>query len=237
MRQETDAGFVVETRYYYGADGKLIDQKHKVGGADAEPDAHDWNNGESEKAQAMLYLNAFETLMNAKGGTSAQNRVKKPATPKADRLASIRSTYAQAKQKVADNAKSEVPHDMQVVIRDQAWGPPSVMELHFYFEPVTTQEGTSDNRCYFISKHFHHNNMGPDHYCEYLFAPQSQDLLFSYTSAREEGEKYEWRYYYDENGKCIEVKTNAENGDDGASDKVTVQHYLKLFNMLVNPSD
>ena len=232
MRQETDAGFVVETRYYYGTDGKLIDQKHKVGGADAEPDAHDWNNGESEKAQAMLYLNAFETLMNAKGGTSAQNRVKKPATPKADRLASIRSTYAQAKQKVADNAKSEVPHDMQVVIRDQAWGPPSVMELHFYFEPVTTQEGTSDNRCYFISRHFHHNNMGPDNYGEYLFAPKSHDLIFSYSCGKEEGETREWRYYYDERGKCIEVKSEAEEVDYGFSDKINAKHYLKIFKAL-----
>ena len=236
-RQETDAGFVVETRYYYGADGKLIDQKHKVGGADAEPGAHSWNDGESEKAQAMLYLNAFETLMNTKGTASAQNRGKKPTTPKADRLASIRSIYAQAKQKVADNAKSEVPHDMQIVVRDQSWGPPSITELHFYFEPVAGQAGADGNSCYFISKHFHHNNMGPDHYYEYLLAPQSQDLLFSYTSAKEEGEKFEWRYYYDENGKCIEVKTDADGGDDGAGDKAAVQRYLKLFNMLVNPSD
>lgn len=237
MRQETDAGFVVETRYYYDADGKLIDQKHKVGGADAEPGAHDWNNGESEKAQAMLYLNAFETLMNAKGGTSAQNRVKKPTTPKAERLASIRNIYAQAKQKVADNAKSELPHDMQIVVRDQSWGPPSITELHFYFEPVAGQAGADGNSCYFISRHFHHNNMGPDHYNEYLLAPQGQDLLFSYTSAKEEGEKFEWRYYYDENGKCIEVKTDADGGDDGVGDKAAVQRYLKLFNMLVNPSD
>ena len=40
--------------------------------------------------------------------------------------------------------------------------------------------------------------MGPEYYFEYLFAPQSHDLIFSYTNAREEGEKYEWRYYYDE---------------------------------------
>lgn len=79
--------------------------------------------------------------------------------------------------------------------------------------------------------------MGPDHYNEYLLAPQSQDLLFSYTSAKEEGEKFEWRYYYDENGKCIEVKTDADGGDDGVGDKAAVQRYLKLFNMLVNPSD
>ena len=183
----------------------------------------------------MLYLNAFETLMNAKGGTSAQNRVKKPTTPKAERLAAIRNIYAQAKQKVADNAKSELPHDMQIVIRDQSWGPPATTELHCYFEPVLGQEEAHGNSCYFISKHFHHNNMGPDHYSEYLFAPQSHDLIFSYTSAKEEGEKFEWRYYYDENGKCIEVKTDAEDSDNGASDRVAVQQYLKLFNMLVNP--
>lgn len=236
MRQETDAGFVVETRYYYDANGHLIDQKHKVGGSDAEPGAHSWNNSESEKKQAMLYLDAFETLMNAKS-TSVASRTKKPTTPKAERLASIRNTYTQAKQKVASNDQSELPLDMQIVIRDQSWGPPSTTELHFYFEPVVGQEGFTGNSCYFISHHRHHNNMGPDHYSEYLFAPQSSDLLFSYTSAKEEGEKFEWRYYYDENGKCIEVKTDAEDTDDGAGDKATVQRYLKLFNMLVNLSD
>lgn len=237
MRQETDAGFVIETRYYYDADGKLIDQKHKVGGSDAEPGAHDWNNGNSEKAQAMRYLDAFETLMNAKEGASEQRRAKKPTTPKAERLASIRNTYAQAKQKISDNAKSELPRDMQIVIRDQSWGPPATTELHFYFDPVVGQQETNGNCCYFISKHFHHNNMGPDHYSEYLFAPQSSDLIFSYTSAKEEGEKFEWRYYYDENGKCIEVKTDAEEGDNGASDKAAVKQYLKVFNILVNPVD
>ena len=126
---------------------------------------------------------------------------------------------------------------MQIVVRDQSWGPPSITELHFYFEPVAGQAGADGNSCYFISRHFHHNNMGPDHYNEYLLAPQSQDLLFSYTSAKEEGEKFEWRYYYDENGKCIEVKTDADGGDDGVGDKAAVQRYLKLFNMLVNPSD
>lgn len=40
MKGVTDGGFEVETRYYYGEDGKLVDQKHKVGGQDAAPGIH-----------------------------------------------------------------------------------------------------------------------------------------------------------------------------------------------------
>ena len=235
-RQETDAGFVFENRYYYDNNGKLIDVKQKAGGKDVEPDADSQEASVHEKAQAQFYLDAFELLMNAKGGASEPSRVKKPTTPKADRLTSIRNTYTQAKQKIANNDKSELPRDMTIVIRDQSWGPPETTEMNFYFDESVGPEGFNGNYCYFISNHRHHNNMGPDHYFEYLFTPLSHDLIFSYTNAREEGEKYEWRYYYDENGKCIEVKTEAEDEDGGAADKAQVQRYLKIFDMLVNGS-
>ena len=39
--------------------------------------------------------------------------------------------------------------------------------------------------------------------------------MFSYTRGREEGEQHEWRYYYDENGQCIETKSDSEDAYDG----------------------
>jgi hypothetical protein len=222
MRHETDAGFVVETRYYYDAHGRLIDQKHKVGGHDAAPGTHNWNDGSSEKDQAMSYLSVFETLMNAKGVPTGRNAVKQQIPSKAEQLKQIRGIYAQAKEKIAKNDQSELPHDMKVIIHDQSWGPPEITDLKFYF----------DDYCYFISNHRHHNNMGSDIYSEYLFAPHSHHLIFSYTNAKEEGEQNEWRYYYDEKGQCIEVKTNSTDQDAGKTDQAQVARYLKVFQIL-----
>lgn len=232
MKSETHAGFVVETRYYYDAEGRLIDQKHKVGGHDAEPGAHSWNDENSEKSQAQSYLEVFETLMNAKYIPSAVGHFGQATAPKAERLKLIRSTYAQAKDKIAKNDKSEAPHDMHIVIRDQTFGPPQITDVKIYYEPQKIGE-VSDHHCYFISEHRHHNNMGSDIYGEYLFAPETHDLIFSYTNAKEEGEKFEWRYYYDENGQCIETKTDAGDSDQGAADKQTALRYLQVYTSLL----
>ena len=139
MRQETDAGFVVETRYYYDAHGRLIDQKHKVGGHDAAPGTHNWNDGSSEKDQAMSYLSVFETLMNAKGVPTGRNVVKQQIPSKAEQLKQIRGIYAQAKEKIAKNDQSELPHDMKVIIHDQSWGPPEITDLKFHLESPSSQ--------------------------------------------------------------------------------------------------
>ena len=67
-------------------------------------------------------------------------------------------------------------------------------------------------------------------YNEYLFEPKTQDLIFSYTRAAEEGEVYEWRYYFDENGDCIETKTNSpDNADESISDKRHAKYYQSLY--------
>jgi hypothetical protein len=238
MKAETHAGFTVETRYYYDGEGRLIDDKHKVGGQEVNANAHSWSSAEGDKAIAEAYLKIFEDLMNHQTDISVEERPGAKVTPKAQRMKYIRSTYAEAKEKIAKNDKSELPLDVQVVIRDQSWGPPEITELKFYFDAVTDQvepDAVSvDNYCYFISEHRHHNNMGFDNYGEFLFAPMSHDLIFSYSCSKEEGEKREWRYYFDERGKCIEVKSEAEEVDYGFSDKITVKHYLKIFKALFN---
>jgi hypothetical protein len=174
--------------------------------------------------------------MNHQTDISVEERPNAKVTPKVQRMKYIRSTYAQAKEKIAKNDKSELPLDVQIVIRDQSWGPPEITELKFYFDAVTDQvepDAVSvDNYCYFISEHRHHNNMGFDNYGEFLFAPKSHDLIFSYSCSKEEGEKREWRYYFDERGKCIEAKSEAEEIDYGFSDKITAKHYLKIFKAL-----
>lgn len=228
MKAETHAGFVVESRYYYGADGKLIDQKHKIGGKEATANAHTWSSAESDKELADKYLSIFEMLMNSKKGVSTDAVMKVAADPA--RMKFIRDIYAKAKEKVSKNDKSELMHDLKIVIRDLSWGLPVTTDLRIYFEPPAVQTGT--NYCYFISEHRHHNNMGADHYSEYLFKPGSHNLVFSYTRAVEEGEKYEWRYYYDDKGRCIEAKTNAVEQDNGSADKKIVKRYLELFEKL-----
>jgi len=233
MRGETDAGFVVETRYYYDGTGRLVDQKHKVGGQDAGPGTHTWNDETTEKALATDYLRIFDMLMNAKGGNISERARKGMTASKADRMTMIRNTYTKAKQKIDVDSKGEYSRNMQIVIHDQSWGPPSTADLRFYFEPQQRGDA-SYNHCYCISEHRHHNNMGPDRYAEYLFAPSSHDLIFSYCRAVEEGEKSEWRYYYDANGNCIEVITNAADNDKGRADKLAASRYLDVFNAMAN---
>ena len=76
-----------------------------------------------------------------------------------------------------------------------------------------------------------------DLYEEYLFDPNTHDLCFSYSRGREEGEEREWRYYFDENGRCTERLSNAEEIGDGYSEKVAADKYLQVFRMLVDNNE
>ena len=233
IHSETHAGLVMESRYYYGADGKLVEQKHKVDGKETTAEIYS-GTGSEEKVLASRYLDIFESLMSQRS-KAVVNVKKTTTTPKASRMDFIRKRYAEAKAKIASN-DSPVQRDVQIVIRDQSWGPPETTDLKFYYDEVTDQvepDAVSiDQYCYFISEHHHNNRMGFDNYSEFLFSPKSHDLIFSYTCAREEGEKNEWRYYYDENGKCIEVKTDAAEHDNGAADKQAAGRYLDIFKKL-----
>jgi len=227
MRAETDAGYVVESRYYYGAGGQLVDQKHKVGGKEATANAQSWSTAEGDRELAGKYLAIFEMLMNQKNKTTAGNSDQRLKGDPA-RMRLIRDTYAQAKKKEEKNNQSVHPRDLQIVVRDQSWGPPEVTELKFYYDGDASQ----DRYLYFVSKHHHHNNMGADEYNEFLFKPQGRSLLFSYCRSVEENQKNEWRYYFDDNGRCIEAKTDAESHDNGADDKMTAKRYLDLFDKI-----
>ena len=54
---------------------------------------------------------------------------------------------------------------------------------------------------------------------------------------REEGNEYEFRYYYDENGKCIETKSNSEDTDDGFYDKRAAKDFQAIFKTMLSDGE
>lgn len=218
MRGETDGGFVVESRYYYDTKGKCIEAKHNTDNS--------WTTDESEKENAEYNLKIFNmATCDGYSNTLEPESKGKPTTPKEQRIKQIRSLYAQAKDKIAKNDKSEMPNDLHITIHDLGDDqPPRTTEIKMYF----------DKACYFINNHS--SSMSFDCYNEYLFDPQGESLIFSYTRSREEGNEYEWRYYYDENGKCIETKSNSEDTDDGFYDKRAARDFKALFNTILSDS-
>ena len=70
-------------------------------------------------------------------------------------------------------------------------------------------------------------------YDEYLFDQKTKNLIFSYSRGAEEGQVFEWRYYFDENGDCIETKTtNTDETDDGFYDKRAAKDFQAIFDLL-----
>ena len=216
MKGETDGGFVVESRYYYDKKGKCIEEKHNTDNS--------WTTSDSEKENAEYYLKIFNmAIRNGYFSPLDSDKKGKTTTPKAQRMEKIRSIYAQAKDKIAKNEKVEMPNNLNITIHDLGDDePPRTTEIKMYF----------DKACYFISEHT--SSMSMDSYHEYLFDPQGEDLIFSYTRGREEGNEYEWRYYYDENGKCIETKSNSEDTDDGVYDKRAAKEFQAIFKTILD---
>jgi hypothetical protein len=237
-RNETDAGYVMESRFYFDEKGKLIEKKYKAGGKDVDEDDEEYD-GKSELEQAKKYKEIFDLMVNNEDVKDA-NRLKfkdVKTAAKADRLKMIKSTYANVKDRVAKNAKSELPRDMRIVVHDQLAEdyPPVTLDLKFYFAPITKGE-SYENTCYFISKQ--NSSMYFKEYGEFLLEPGMHKLIFSFTQALEEGETYEWRYYFDENGKCIDTKVKSvdeeDNGDSGVGDKESFSKYMRVFNLVAN---
>jgi hypothetical protein len=216
MRGETDGGFVVESRYYYDAKGQCIEQKHNTDNS--------WTVPETERENGEFYMDLFSKL-NYNGYFTPLDfdKPKKSTTPKAERLKYIRSLYAKAKEKSAANDKEDMSNDLHIILHDMGDDrPPRTTETRIYFD----KEGI-----YFINRTS--KSMQQNSYDEYLFEPKTKDLVFSYTQGAEEGEVYEWRYYFDENGDCIETKTNNTNETDGGFyDKRAAKDYQAIFKML-----
>lgn len=230
LKSESHAGFVTESRYYYDDVGNLIEEKHKAGGEESGSGSPYSSGG--DQTLAMKYMVIFDALMQQKG-VEAENDVALQTNDQASRIKQIRSAYADAKQKIAKDAKSAIPRNMQVVIHDQEDPdlPPQTDEQNFWYERVNDE---GENGLYFMSSKC---NLG-DHsvYSEYLFDPKTSQLMFCFSQqAQNDGPALEWRYYFDAKGQCIEAKGHADRNGPGFADKHAAAFYLELFNGFANP--
>jgi hypothetical protein len=216
MRGETDGGFVVESRYYYDAKGQCIEQKHNT--------PNSWTEPGTERENGEFYMDLFSKLnYNGYFTPLDLDKPKKSTTPKAERMKHIRALYAKAKEKSAANDKEDMSNDLHIILHDLGDDrPPRTTETRIYFD---------NDGIYFINRTS--KSMQSNGYDEYLFEPKTKDLIFSYTRGAEEGEVYEWRYYFDENGDCIETKTNnTDETDDGFYDKRAAKDLQAIFGIL-----
>ena len=213
MKGETHAGFEVETRYYYDANGGLVDQKHRVAGSDATADAHSWNSWDTDLEMGKQMLQQFRDLMEREDANGMTKGTKLLKTTKADRMKMIRGQYAKAKNNIARIEKSDFATGVDVVIHDQhdIEGPPLTKTYKFYFDYTPDSEGNPAPHCYFFSER--HKSMYMESYEEFLFDPKTDDLIFFYDTSEEEDMHFEVRLYYDANGHCIESKHNTDIDD------------------------
>ena len=210
MKVETHAGFVIESRYYYDNEGRCIEQKPEQGGMS-------WSSAETDYEKAKNYLAIFDALMKEKGSDPKMSTAQQSAD-KAAQMQHIRSVYAEAKQKVERDAKSELPRNVQITIRDcEDFDMPAQKDvLKFWFDNVVDGD-TPYNSCYFMSST---TNLG-DHnvYSEYLYEPKTPTPIFCFSKQQQnEGPALEWRYYFDKGGNCIEVKGSADRNGSGFAD-------------------
>ena len=227
---ETDGGMPFDSRFYYDERGNVIEQLHKVMNEDAADEyLEDMKSDKNCKPMADHYTKVFNSIVAPQ--SLAPDKRKGSTTPKAQRMNFIRTTYAQAKQKIEKDVKVEVQHNVKITLHNQEDGdtPPMTTEIKYYLEQQPKGD-TFTNHCYFITKHT--STMMMDNYHEYLLNPKSHDLIFSFGQYKEEGEKNEFRYYFDENGQCIERKATIqpEEGYDDSFDekKAAFQHIIVL---------
>lgn len=226
MKVETHAGAVIESRYYYDDYGRCIEQKPEQGGMS-------WSSAETDHEKAKNYLAIFDALMHQKGA-EAGRQVAQASADKTAQVQHIRSVYAEAKQKVEKDAKSELPRNVQVTIRDCEDPEMSAQKdvLKFWFD-IVADDDTPYNSCYFMSST---TTLGDhDVYSEYLFEPKTPAPIFCFSKQQQnDGPALEWRYYFDKGGKCIEVKGSADRNGPGFADMKAAKAYQALFKMMVD---
>ena len=62
---------------------------------------------------------------------------------------------------------------------------------------------------------------------------QTVNPMFTYTCIHEENEKWEYRYYFDDSGRCIETKSTDHETDGGKDDKETTRRFMFVFNTIM----
>ena len=233
MKAETHAGFKVETRYYYDAQGRCIEQKHKVQDKETTADAHDWSSAKGESQKADNYISAFNDLLNIYDYPDVATKPMMEAIAKDEVIKRIRTAYSEAKNKVALNDKRKGPvNEMKIVVHDVADKdmPPMTRNFNFYYDVVYLSN--TYYHCYFLSTKL--SSMYGETYEEYLTddSPERHNLIFNYCDAKGEGETLTARYYYDANGHCVEAKCNQPDYDERTETRNRASHYFNLFNKL-----
>ena len=221
----TDSGMSIEHRAYFDRQGQCIQTRH-----DNEIDDVT-GTGEELKQTVGNYLRIFraaigEEIASVNIANGATSQLSKPA-----QMQHIRTQYAAAKDKIAKNTSTFYPYDVTITIHNQEEGdcPPTTDVIHLYGEKKN-QDALSDIHCYFASTN--RVLMGFTNYNEYLYDPQSTLPIFAYTRSAEEGNQYEWRFYYDSQGQCIESKTDMEDGNDAVVAHQSAQAYRFLFRLI-----
>lgn len=230
MKAETHAGFKVETRYYYDATGRCIEQTHKVQDQPTTAEAHTWSNEVADKEMAANYINIFNGFLNTYSYPDIALKGTKESVPKDEIIKRIRTIYSQAKDKSALNDKKDgTKNEVVININDQAEPnmPPITQTLKFYYE-IELKSDTF-RHCYFLSEKS--KSMYAQTYEEYLTDNdiEHHNLIFNYCNSDGEGENLESRYYYDSSGHCIESKCNLPDYDERDATRNRAAFYFSLF--------
>ena len=232
----TDGGYVQENRYYYNQQGQTIHGIFKSGMYDQPLSERDDEQltptiGDEKLEEAKHLLKVFQSVMHTSNHVPASTA--KATTPKAERIKAIRAAYAKAQEKIAADKTSENPHHIFITLHEalSEQFPPVTENTNIYFDKKADAQGNEVGTCYFINNR--RQCMYWDNYVEFLANGNGTDVMFTYQNNKEEGENYEWRYYYDENGKCIEAKTNGIEEGDGVAERQTFFNYLNTAKLLV----
>ena len=173
------------------------------------------------------------------------------AQDKAEQLKHIREVYAHAHQKAADNGKGgKAPMDVFISqidmgMADAEYSVEEDTETRYFFERASVdreEDFPGKAVCYLITRNWMAD--GHTNYREMLFDPEKGHLLFSFMKAETHaGFKVETRYYYDEQGRCIEQKHKVQDEETTADshswsswdgDLEMGRNELALFNQIVN---
>ena len=149
----------------------------------------------------------------------------------------IRRMYAEAKHLVAHSEEPDQDwyEDMEIHRRQMCSGVGMVYETqrYFYLSDFDDERGYEVASLHFITRRY--NSAARQYYEEYLFDPESGQLVFAFLQGDNAftGEKDETRYYW-HNGKLIHQQTKGEPLLDDMLTQRTASDLLAAFNILLN---
>lgn len=149
----------------------------------------------------------------------------------------IRRMYAEAKQLVAHSEEPDQDwyEDMEIHRRQMVGGVGMVYETqrYFYLSDFDEERGYEMASLHFLTRRY--NSAARQYYEEYLFDPESGQLVFAFLQGDNAftGEKDETRYYW-HNGELIHQQTKGEPLLDDMLTQRTASDLSMVFHTLVN---